>query len=223
MSEPADTKTMNTVRIDIAADVACPWCVIGFRQLERALKDTGTNAEIRWFPYVLSPEVPESGKSLKKHLKTKSGMSNKEIKESIGRITRLGAELGFTFDYFDEIKMVNTSRAHQLLCWAETQGKRHELHTALTEGYFTHHRDLNKNDVLAEIAESVGLDADEALAVLADGRFEDEVRGKQFLWEKRGIQGLPAMIFNKKYLVAGAQGVEGYTSLLNEFTQESAA
>ena len=223
MSEPANAIRADTMRIDIAADVVCPWCVIGFRQLERALKDTGTNAEIRWFPFVLTPEVPDKGKSLKKHLKSKSGMSNKDIRESLDRITRIGAEVGFTFNYFDDIKMVNTSRAHQLLCWAETQGKRHELHTALTEGYFTRHKDLNMNDVMAEIAESVGLDADEALAVLADGRFEDEVRGKQFLWEKRGIQGLPAMIFNKKYLVAGAQGVEGYTSLLNEFSQESAA
>jgi predicted DsbA family dithiol-disulfide isomerase len=223
MSDTAADANANTLRIDIAADVICPWCVIGYKQLERALKDTGTSSEIRWYPFVLTPEVPDRGKSLKKHLKSNSGMSNEEIRKSLERIKATGAELGFTFNYSDDIKMVNTSRAHQLLCWAETLGKRHELNLALPEAYFTHQKDLNKNSVLVEIAASAGLDPDEALAILEDGRFDNEVRGKQFLWEKRGIKGLPAMIFNQKYLVSGAQGVDGYASLLREFAQESAA
>ena len=88
---------------------------------------------------------------------------------------------------------------------------------------FGQRKDLNKNSVLVEIAARASSGSSPTLAVLEDGCFDNEVRGKQFLWEKRDIKGLPAMIFNQKYLVSGAQGVDGYTSLLREFAQESAA
>jgi len=38
----------------------------------------------------------------------------------------------------------------------------------------------------------------------------------------RGVQGVPAMVFNQKYLVTGAQGVENYTAILQDIVAESA-
>ena len=221
MSGTATNTNGETMRIDIASDVICPWCVIGYKQLERALKDTGIQAEIRWHPFMLDSQVPQNGRDLHQHLNAHYGRSDDEIRKSHDRIKNVGTEFGFTFNYPDGMKVVNSFRAHQLLCWAETQGKRHDLTLALFEAFFTHNKDLNKNSVLAEIAASLGLDGDEALAVLKDGRFANEVNGRQYLWGKRGIKALPAMIFNQKYLVFGAQGVEGFTSLLREFAEES--
>ena len=94
---------------------------------------------------------------------------------------------------------------------------------ALFEAYFTHRQDVNDPEVLADIAKSIGLDRNEALAVLRDARCADAVRDAERLWINRGIQGVPAMVFNQKYLVTGAQGVENFTSILHQLGEEFAA
>lgn len=43
--------------IDIVSDVACPWCYVGKKKLEKALQIVGNNItpEVRWRPFQLSP------------------------------------------------------------------------------------------------------------------------------------------------------------------------
>lgn len=223
MSEPVGEASGTRLRIDIASDVVCPWCIIGYRQLETALRETGMQAEIHWHPFELNPQMPDEGEDLQQHLAAKYGSTPEDSRKSRARLTAMGAELGFTFNYADDMKMVNTFRAHQLLHWAGTQGREHELKMALFEAYFTHRQDVNDPEVLADIAKSIGLDRNEALAVLRDARFADAVRDAERLWINRGIQGVPAMVFNQKYLVTGAQGTDNFTSILQQLAEESAA
>lgn len=223
MNEPVGETSGTRLRIDIASDVVCPWCIIGYRQLETALRETGMQAEIHWHPFELNPQMPHKGEDLQQHLAAKYGTTPEDSRKSRARLTAMGAELGFTFNYADDMKMVNTFRAHQLLHWAGTQGREHELKMALFEAFFTHRHDVNDPEVLADIAKSIGLDRNEALAVLRDARFADAVRDAERLWINRGIQGVPAMVFNRKYLVTGAQGVENFTSILHQLAEESAA
>jgi predicted DsbA family dithiol-disulfide isomerase len=77
--------------------------------------------------------------------------------------------------------------------------------------------------VLADIAASVGLDGASARAVLTDGRFAEAVRQEEAFWTSRGITGVPAMVFDQRYLVTGAHGVENYTRVLREVSEEIAA
>lgn len=223
MSEPVGEASGTRLRIDIASDVVCPWCIIGYRQLETALRETGMQAEIHWHPFELNPQMPDEGEDLQQHLAAKYGSTPEDSRKSRARLTAMGAELGFTFNYADNMKMVNTFRAHQLLHWAGTQGREHELKMALFEAYFTHRQDVNDPEVLADISGRIGLDRNEALAVLRDARFADAVRDAERLWINRGIQGVPAMVFNQKYLVTGAQGTDNFTSILQQLAEESAA
>lgn len=223
MSEPVGEASGTRLRIDIASDVVCPWCIIGYRQLETALRETGMQAEIHWHPFELNPQMPDEGEDLQQHLAAKYGSTPEDSRKSRARLTAMGAELGFTFNYADNMKMVNTFRAHQLLHWAGTQGREHELKMALFEAYFTHRQDVNGPEVLADISGRIGLDRNEALAVLRDARFADAVRDAERLWINRGIQGVPAMVFNQKYLVTGAQGTDNFTSILQQLAEESAA
>ncbi|HUU74075.1 MAG TPA: DsbA family oxidoreductase [Burkholderiales bacterium] len=220
MTETAqDTATM---RIDIVSDVVCPWCIIGYKQLEIALHETGTPAEIHWHPFELNPHMPEEGEDLQQHLAAKYGSTPEDSHKVRARLTAMGSELGFSFNYADDMRIVNTFRAHQLLHWAGAQGREHDLKMALFAACFTHQQNVNDPDVLADTAASVGLDRDEALAVLRDARFADAVRGAERVWTERGIQGVPAMIFNQKYLVTGAQGIENFTSVLRQLAEEFA-
>jgi predicted DsbA family dithiol-disulfide isomerase len=220
ITAPNDINTR--MRIDIASDVVCPWCIIGYRQLERALEETGTQAEIHWHPFELNPQMPDEGEDLQQHIAAKYGTTPEDSRKARERLTAMGAELGFTFNYAKDMKMVNTFRAHQLLHWAGTQGREHELKIALFGAFFTHQQDVNDPEILADTAAGVGLDRDEALALLRDARFATEVREAEKLSVNRGIQGVPAMIFNQKYLVTGAQGIENFTSILRQLAEEFA-
>ena len=213
----------DPLRIDIVSDVVCPWCVIGYRQLEQAVAAEGVDVEIHWHPFELNPNMPAEGQNLREHLAEKYGSTDVDSAEVRARLTALGAELGFDFRYSDDMRMRNTFRAHQLIHWAEEFGKDHDLKQALFMAYFTKSRDVNDASVLADIAGSVGLDQEDALSVIAEDRFAAEVRGLENFWISKGIRGVPAMIFDSRHLVTGARGVEAYRQVIRQVAAETAA
>ena len=204
------------LRIDIVSDVVCPWCVVGYKQLDEALKQTQTDYEIHWHPFELNPNMPAEGQNMREHIIEKYGSSAQESDASRARITEAGAEVGFDFNFTDDMRMHNTFNLHQLLHWAQPQGHMHELKQALFTAHFTHGRNISANEVLADIAAEVGLDRAEAVAVLEDQRFAQDVRELEQHWQRQGIQSVPAIIFNEQHLVSGAQGVDNFTSILKQ-------
>ena len=204
------------LRIDIVSDVVCPWCVVGYRQLAEALKQTHTEHEIHWHPFELNPNMPSEGQNLREHITEKYGSSKQESDASRARMTEAGSEVGFEFNFNDDTRMHNTFNLHQLLHWADQQGRMHELKQALFAAHFTNGRNISDNGVLADIAAETGLNRNEALAVLEDQRFAKEVRAAEQHWQQQGIQSVPAVIFNERHLVSGAQGVENFTNILQQ-------
>ena len=204
------------LRIDIVSDVVCPWCVVGYKQLDEALKQTQTDYEIHWHPFELNPNMPSEGQNMREHIIEKYGSSTQESDASRARITEAGAEVGFDFNFTDDMRMHNTFNLHQLLHWAQPQGHMHELKQALFTAHFTHGRNISANEVLADIAAEVGLDRAEAVAVLEDQRFAQDVRELEQHWQRQGIQSVPAIIFDEQHLVSGAQGVDNFTSILKQ-------
>lgn len=208
--------TQKPLRIDIVSDVVCPWCVIGYRQLDEALKQTNTNYEIHWHPFELNTNMPSEGQNMREHIIEKYGSTKQESDASRVRLKEAGNEVGFEFNFNDDTRMHNTFNLHQLLHWAEQQGHMHELKQALFTAHFTHNRDISDIQVLADIAAEIGLNRDEALSVLKDQRFAQEVRNAEKHWQQQGIQSVPAIIFNERHLVSGAQGVDNYLNILEQ-------
>lgn len=206
------------LRIDIVSDVVCPWCIIGYRQLAEALKQTNTEHEIHWHPFELNSNMPSEGQNLREHIMEKYGSSKEESDASRIRMTEAGKEVGFEFNFNDDTRMHNTFNLHQLLYWAGQQGQKpmHDLKQALFVAHFTNGRNISDKTVLADIAAEVGLNRREALAVLEDQRFAKEVRAEERHWQQQGIQSVPAIIFSERYLVSGAQGVDNYVGILEQ-------
>ena len=204
------------LRIDIVSDVVCPWCVVGYRQLAAALEQTHTAHEIHWHPFELNPNMPSEGQNMGEHITEKYGSSKADSDASRAQITKVGSEVGFEFNFTDELRMHNTFNLHQLLHWAEQQGRTHELKQALFTAHFTDNKNLSDITVLADIASEIGLNREEALAVLEDQRFANDVREVEQHWQRQGIQSVPAIIFNEQHLVSGAQGVDNYVNILEQ-------
>jgi len=204
------------LRIDVVSDVMCPWCIIGFRQLSQALDASGTAHEIHWHPFELNPQMVAEGQNMREHIIEKYGSTPAQSEQSRQQLKALGDSLGFEFAWDDDTRMHNTFNSHQLLHWAGTQGRKHDLKLALFSAHFTDRRNLSDVSVLADVAAEIGLDRKEAAAVLDDQRYADDVRKGEEFWQQQGITGVPAMVFNRKHLVTGAQGVENFTSILTQ-------
>jgi len=210
------------LRIDVVSDVMCPCCIIGYRQLAKALAATGTEYDLHWHPFELNPEMPPEGQNVREHVAEKYGSTDEQSEQSRLQMTELGVDLGFEFKFGADTRMHNTFNTHQLLHWADEQGRKHDLKMALFTAHFTNGRNLSDDAILGDVAGEIGLDRSEALAVLKDQRFASEVRREQSFWIKQGIRGVPAVVFDRQHLVTGAQGVDTYTNILTQLTKAPA-
>lgn len=211
------------IKVDIVSDVVCPWCIIGYKQFEQALNQCELTASVRWHPFELNPKMAQGGQNLREHIAEKYGSKPEDSAAAREKMTAIGKSLGFEFNYADDMRMYNTFRAHQLMHWAGGSGLLHHLKMELFNAFFTRQLNVDDVEVLADCAEAVGLSRDEALAVLSDGRHVEAVRNHEEFWTSQGVQGVPAMVFNERHLVSGAQGVDNYVSILQQLTQGKAA
>ena len=211
-------ETKSPLRIDIVSDVMCPWCIIGYRQLKTALGTSEVDHEIHWHPFELNPNMPPEGQDIGEHLAEKYGTTPEQSAANRAMMAAHGEELGFDFNFTDDFRMHNTFNTHQLLHWAGEQGCKNDLKQALFTAHFTDGQNLSDDAVLVGIAGEIGLDRVEAESVLNDQRFANAVRQEQQFWRQQGINGVPAVVFDRRHLVTGAQGVDNFKSILAQLT-----
>ncbi|MGJ8744837.1 DsbA family oxidoreductase [Polaribacter sp.] len=213
---------MEKLKIDIVSDVVCPWCTIGYKRLEKAIiaLDIQDQIEIEWHPFELNPNMPAEGQNITEHLAEKYGATAAQQEESKQNMTEVGEELGFTFDYFDDMRMVNTFNAHVLLEYAKDFGKQTELKMRLTTSFFSERKDVSKRDILKQALLEVGLNAEEGLAKLDNEEVRNQVRFKQNYWKNLGVNSVPTIVFNRKSAVTGAQPIAIFKQVLSEFIKE---
>jgi predicted DsbA family dithiol-disulfide isomerase len=215
---PGNAQTPVHLRIDFVSDVVCPWCAIGLASLEQALARTRVEveADIHFQPFELNPQLGPQGEDASEHLQKKYGMPAAQAAANREAIRQRGAALGFTFDMERRRRIYNTFDAHRLLHWADEAGRQRELKHALLRAYFTDGRDVSDHDTLVDIAASVGLPADRAREVLASDTYADEVRTVERFFLQQGIQGVPAIIIDRRHLISGGQPVEVFEQALRQ-------
>lgn len=209
-------QTKKPLQIDIVSDVVCPWCAIGYSQLAEALKQTNTPHEIHWHPFELNPNTPLEGRNYREHIMEKYGTTAEDVKESRARMAAAGADAGFNFQFTDDFRTYNTFNAHQLLHWADQQGRMHDLKQSLLTTHFVDNKNVSDINVLADVAADIGLDRTEAIAVIEDQRYAKDIRDAVAHSKQQGIQSVPSVIFNGRHLVSGAQGIENYKNILQQ-------
>lgn len=218
----------QALRIDIVSDVVCPWCIIGYKQLERALAMVGDEVEpeIRWHPFELNPGMAPEGEDTGEHIRRKYGVTPEQSAANRQRLQDTGDRVGFSFNYGAGMRIYNSFKAHQLLHWA---GERYgsdaqtQLKLALFAAYFQDHADISDEEALIDVVGQVGLDAESARDALNDPDNERQVRGHLNFWIEQGISGVPAVIFDQKYLVPGAQEAETFANVIRKVIEKREA
>jgi predicted DsbA family dithiol-disulfide isomerase len=211
------------IRIDFISDVVCPWCAVGLHGLEEALRRTAdiVQADIHFQPFELNPKMQAEGENIDEHLAEKYGSTREQMAVNRERITERAAGVGFTIRYTADSRIYNTFDAHRLLHWAETTGQQRELQHALLQANFTDGENVADHAVLVRIAAAAGLDADAAREVLASGRYTEEVRAAEQLWLSRGINSVPGIVIDEKWLISGGQPPEAFEQALRQIAAEA--
>lgn len=213
------------IEIDFVSDVSCPWCVIGLRALEQAVAGLSEeiDADIRFQPFELNPQMPPEGQNLDEHLLQKYGATPEQFAATREAIRERGEELGFEFRMDRRNRIYNTFDAHRLLHWAELEGRQLELKHALFRAYFTEGENPGAHEVLLRLAGDVGLDVQRAGQILQSDEYADDVREREQHFQSMGIHAVPAVIVNGKYLIQGGQPAAVFEQALREIAAKDEA
>ncbi len=222
MSQPHKPQAM---KIDFVSDVVCPWCVIGLGGLTEALAKVGdlVQAEIHFQPFELNPDMPPEGQDIAEHVAQKYGASPEQSAKNREMIRQRAAEVGFEMTMKPGSRIYNTFDAHRLLHWAELEGKQAALKMALFEAYFTAGENLSDAKVLIDAAATAGLDADKAKAILGGDAYAKEVREVEAYWRRNGVNAVPAIIFNDRYVISGGQPAQAFEKAIRSIAAEMKA
>jgi predicted DsbA family dithiol-disulfide isomerase len=217
---------LKTVRIDFVSDIACPWCAIGLASLEKALDDVGSevNVEVYFQPFELNAHMPLGGQDVIEYLTEKYGSTVSQVKANQENIRKRAAEMGFLFHPEGRKRVYNTFHAHRLLRWAQAEhglDAQYKLKKELFATYFTLAVSVDDPNNLLAAVERAGLPSERARAILESDEYAQAVKDQKKKYTELGINSVPAIILDNKYMIQGAQAPEMFASALRDCAQES--
>lgn len=214
------------MKIEIWSDVVCPFCYIGKRNFENALKEfpEADQIEVIWKSFQLDPTAPKTPTdvSMAEYLAEKYGWTVEKAQESINSMTQMAKSVGLDYK-MDDAKRINTFNLHRMIQFATSQEKGDEMEEALFKAYFTEAIDLSKKEEQVKIMESLGFTEEDLDEVLADETYEEAVKYDLNEAQQLGVSGVPFFVLDRKYAINGAQPVEAFTQTIetafNEWKQ----
>ena len=217
---------VEKLTIDVWSDIACPWCYIGKRRLEGALRRFAHRDEVDvvWHAVELDPNAPPANPEptyYVERLAKKYGTSRGQAEAMIKRVVDTAAAEGLDFR-FDRIRSGNTFDGHRLIHFALERDKQDALKERLLRAYFTEGEAMSDRVALARLAGEVGLDVDEATAVLETDAHASDVRDDEGAAADIGITGVPFFVIGGRYAVSGAQPADGILEIIERASRERA-
>jgi len=211
------------MRIDVWADLVCPWCFIGKRRLQRALESSSINNDdvtIVHRAFQLDPSASTHSEPTVDHLAAKYGLTREQALDMMSEVTEVAAGEGLDY-HLDKTMTGNTRDVHRFVLWVQdtapaiTQPLLADLYSA----YFERGQRIFTTDDLAPFATQHGLDPI-AMREVLDGRdYLDAVHSDQATARELGASGVPFFVFNNAVGLSGAQPVEAFHQALNQASQ----
>ena len=216
------------MRIEIFSDVICPWCFIGKRRFETAisrLRDRGVDVQVDYTfrPFQLDPTAPNDSPTPAKDAYAKKFGGTERATEILDHVTSVAAQDNITFN-MDIALRANTFLAHRLLSYALLKhgaAVQVLLKERIMDAYFTDGKNIGDIDVLADCAESAGINRAEAHTFLNSDELVDEVRSEIAEAAEYGVTAVPTFIINGQWSVPGAQDVEMFERIIERMLEKA--
>jgi predicted DsbA family dithiol-disulfide isomerase len=206
---------MNIFRV--VSDVICPWCFIGKRRLETALRELQEAEEVSvfWHPFQLNPAMPAQGMDRKEYCERKFG-SWVRCQEMFAQISEVGKTVGIEFRFDKQPTIPNTFDAHRMIWFAGQEGSQDPLVEALFRAYFCEGVNLSRPADLLQVGEEAGLERKRLERLLRSDEGAREVLAEEREFKSLGITGVPLFIIQERVALSGAQPPE---TILQAFEQ----
>ncbi|CAN1181070.1 Uncharacterized protein YwbO [Linum perenne] len=203
----AQSAGKKLIRIDVSSDTVCPWCLVGKRNLDKAIaasQDT-YDFEVRWHPYFLNPSAPKEGINKLQFYREKFGS---QVDGIVARMTDVFRGLGLNYN-LDGLTG-NTLDSHRLIYFAGKQGldKQHNLVDELFLGYFTLAKYIGDREFLLECAQKVGIEG--AAEFLDDPNNGLQEVNEELHKHSSHINGVPYYVLNGKLKLSGGQPPDAF-------------
>jgi protein disulfide-isomerase len=206
------------MKIEIWSDVMCPFCYMGKRKLEMALKDfpQRDKVELVWHSYQLNPDLKYMpGKDVYTYLAEMKGQTREWSVKMHEGLVSTARSLGLDYR-FDLAKIANSFDAHRLVHLASKYHKATEMEEVLYHAYFTEGAVISDHKVLERLGVKAGLEANLVRDMLESSEYTEEVHLDEAEAQSMGISGVPFFLFNRKYAVSGAQDVSLFRKALDK-------
>jgi len=205
----------RVVTIDMTSDNICPWCYIGKRRLERAIRQLNPSkvtVRIRHHPFFLDASLPKESIDKLQHYQKKFG--EERAAKMLPKMIETGLEEGIQFSYGGRIG--STLLSHRLVAWVQKNfpDRENALVDALFLNYFEKEKDISNIEVLADIAASIGCDRENVISFLSSKELEPDVQKEVINAYRNGVEGVPDFLFDGQYKISGGEKPEVF---LNAF------
>src|SRR6188768_2131454 len=217
---------MPSLKLEVWSDIACPWCYVGKRRLESALKQFphASEVELIWRAFELDPGAPAERKRDVSHVEyiaRKYGMPVAQARKSTDHLLQLARAEGLAFDFVN-IRSGNTFDAHRLIHLGLERGVQDAVKERMMKAYFEQAELMSDHGTLVRLATEAGLDAAEATDVLAGNTYAKAVRADEAAARELGITGVPCFVFDRHFAVSGAQSTQVMLNALSQAWAERA-
>lgn len=198
---------MRTLKVDLFADVVCPWCLIGAARLDKAIAELPADitVDVENRPFYLDPDTPPEGYDVGEMLRARYGREPEAI---WARAEAEAKKAGIDLDLSKQPRTFRTAKVHTLVRLAREKGTQHAFANAVAEAYFLDQQPVNDDEVLAAIATRFGFTREEALRDMHDAEALAVSHELAISAAQQGIQGVPFFVFDGRFALSGAQPQE---------------
>ena len=195
------------MEIQIWSDIMCPFCYIGKRRLEGALKQMNLTDDvtITWKSFLLNPDMKtDPTRNSLEYLAETKGWTMEQTQDMVQHVVQMAEAEGLEYR-MEDTKVANAMDAHRLIQLAKTVGKGDKMEERLFRAYFTEGKNIADTDILVNLGEEAGISGEQIRSCLEKGEFTDSIRQDIQESQQIGVRGVPFFVFNNQYAISGAQ------------------
>ncbi|THH21290.1 hypothetical protein EW146_g234 [Bondarzewia mesenterica] len=210
------------VKLIVLSDFLCPWCYVGYRELQTAISQCATlpiTFELEYRPFILHPGLTDEGIDKHEYLMRKFGKAKTDCIMQMAKTRGEAAGINFSFSGI----VSQSTRAHRLVMKAMAVGgssAQQALLRLIFKAYMEEEQDIADIDNLSEMAECAGvMSKKEAAEFLKGVECLAEVEQQVTEARAKGVTGVPFTIIDGKWAVSGGQTADVFVKIFKKLAQ----